>query len=883
MLRELISRMRAMLRPNQLDREFDSELDGHLQMLTERFIRQGMTPAEAYHAARRQFGGVLMIKEELRQRRGLISFDVVLQDVRHAFRQLRLAKWFTATAALTLALGIGAGTAVFAVFDNVILRPLPFTEPDRLMAFRSIDRRGPHLTNLSYPSFFDYRAQNQVFDHLVGYRSSRFTLTDSMPAVQVPGQLVSWDLFATLGVSPELGRGFQADEEKRGAHAVVLSHGLWQRRFGGDRGIVGRYVHINGKLFLVTGVAPAGFHFPVDDPDTSLWVTIAEDAAAGEFTPLFEQRGARVLDAIGRLKPGVTAEQARLQLDQIGSALAHAYPDDCKNVAATSVAPELERLTGKSRKPLWILLGAVGMVLLIACANVANLLLVRSTERAREFTVRTAVGASRPALVRQLLIESLALGLVGSGGGLLLAVGILKAILPLAGDAIPRLAQTAVDGRVLFFSAALAIITSVLFTVTPAIQVTGADLAASLKEGAQNIARGSNRLRSVLIVTQIALGLVLVAGAEMLISNFLHLVNRNPGFRPDHLLTFEIGLSDDYDMAKETAFSDRLLQRLRAIPGAKSVSTGFPLPLEGDEMSVSFDIEERPAAPPDRPHSDIAIVNPGYFRTMGITLLDGRDFDEHDTTSSPRVVVVNDAFARKYFPGENVIGKRIKPGATNGKERVVAREIVGVVGNAKQVPLGPDADPIYYFPFKQLSWDIGKVVIRTTAPPLQMEAAARGVLAGIDREAPMYRVRTGDELASSALGAPRFQMVLMGAFAAIALLLTVGGLYGVLSYSVARRHREIGVRMALGADQRQVLGLILFEAAGLMGAGIAIGFAGVAGLGQLLTSMIYEIRPEQVTIVAGACGVMIVAGLIAAYLPAARAAAVEPMEALRSE
>jgi putative ABC transport system permease protein len=881
MLRPVFSRIWATLRRRRLDAEFDDEVQAHLDMLKERFIRLGMSPAEAFYAARRQFGGVTQMKENLRERRALPPIDVLVQDARHAFRQLRKAKWFTASAALTLALGIGASTAVFAVLDAVVLRPLPFAEAGRLMAFAPIDRRGtPHPTSLSYPNFFDFRAQNRVFEHLVSYRGGeRFTLTDSLPAIQVGCEIVSWDLFPMLGVRPELGRGFRPEEEKPGTHVAVISHALWQSRFGGDPGILARRIRINGSPFTVAGVAPAGFRFPVEDTTIELWTTLSADE------DMLDQRGARVLDAIGRLKPGVTAERARARMDQIAGALARQYPDDNKNVAKTMVVPQLERLTGKSRKPLWILLGAVGLVLLIACANVANLLLARSTDRAREFTLRTAIGASRPALVRQLLVESLMLGLVGSAGGVLLAWVMLRAILPLAGESIPRIWQTGIDGRALVFAALVAILTSALFSVAPAIQVVRADLSSALKEGAANIARGRHRLRGALVVAQITLGLMLLVGAELLIASFLHLAQRDPGFQTDHLLTFDISLPDaQYNKAAQVAFCDRMIERLRAIPGVRAAAAGMPLPFNGDEMSVSFDVEHRPAAAPDRPHSDIAIVTPGYFGAMRIPLLKGRDFTERDTADAPRVLVVNEAFARQYFPGEDVIGKRIEPGATNGRQdKMQMREIVGVVGNAKQAALSADPEPIYYFPYKQLSWGVGTIVLRTAVPPREVESAARTVLASLDKQVPMYEVRTGQELSATAIARPRFQMVLMGSFAVFALLLTVVGLYGVLSYAVARRRREIGLRMALGAGRGEILALILRDAMRLVAAGLALGLAGAAAGGRLLESMVYGIQPGDPVFLAAACGAMVITSVAAAYVPAKQAAAVDPMQSLRSE
>ncbi len=875
MLRSVLSRIRQSLRRRRLDQEFDEELRNHLELLEQRFIARGMDPAEAFYAARRQFGGVIQVKQQWRERSELIVFDALAQDVRHAVRQLGKAKGFMAWAALTLALGIGAAAAVFAVLDAVVLRPLPYPGADRLMAFRSVDQRGGlRPSQLSYPDFFDFRKYNHAFERLVCYRDAAFTLTDSPPAVEVPGEIVSSDLFPTLGVQPELGRGFLPEEERPGTHVVVLGHRLWKTRFAGDTGILGRAVRINGMLFTVIGVAPEGFQFPADAPAVDLWVTVSEDAAA------HDQRGARMLDAIGRLKPGVSAKQAQTEMDSVAAALARQYPGN-KNFAATVVMPEQERLAGDSFKPLLILLGAVGMLLMIACANVANLLLARNTGRAREFALRTALGASRPAIVRQMLIEGLALAMIAAAGGVLLAVGALKAVLPLAGDRIPRLAQAAVDARVLAFSITMAVLTSVLFSFAPAFKAAAADPAGALKEGARNIARGHDRFRSGLVVVQITLGLVLLVAAELLLSGFFRLVNRDPGFRADHLLTFAVGLPEArYNTARRIAFCDRLLERLRAIPGVRAAAAGTPLPLEGHQMRIAFDIEERPAAAPDRPRSDVAIVTAGYFGAMGIPVLKGRDFSDRDDAEGPPVLIVNESFAQTYFPGENAIGKRIQPGAG---PRPVMREIVGVVGDAKQVPLGADADPIYYFAYKQLPWGMGTMVLQTLVPPRQIESAAQQALAGLDRDAPMHQVRTGEELASAALAPVRFLATLIVCFAATALFLTGAGLYGVLSYAVARRRSEIGVRIALGAGRMEILGLVFRQAMRLVAAGLMFGLLIAAAGGRLLRTIVYGIPFGDPVLLIVACSVLVITGMLAAYLPAARAASVDPMQALRSE
>ncbi len=670
-----------------MDDEFDDEVRAHLALLEERFISQGMERQEAFYAARRQFGGVTKVQQEIRERRAL-PVDALVRDVRHAWRQLVHAKAFTASAGLTLALGIGAATAVFAVLQAVVLQPLPYAAPDRLMAFRSMDRRsGAEPSLLSYPNFLDFRAQNRVFEHLVSYRDSAFTLNEALPAIQVTGEIVSWDLFAMLGVQPAIGRGFRPEEERPGTHVAVLSHALWTSRFGGDPAIVGRAVPINGVPFTIVGVAPHGFQFPIDLPVVQLWVTASDEDASPN------QRGAKMFDAICRLKAGVSIEQAQGQMDLVAAALARQFPDTNQNIPTTLVQPEVTRLRSNGGNLILLLFAAVVLVLLIACANVASLLLARSAERVREFALRMALGAPRSTVVRQLLVESLALGVVGATGGSLLAVAILKAMLPLAGDRIPRLAETSIDGRVLAFSIALALATSVVFGLVPALQASRTDPAGELKEGARTIAAGRERLQSTLVVSQIALGLVLLVAAELFVVMFLQQVRRDPGFAPDGLLTFDVGVSEpQYSTDAQIAFSDRLRETLRSRAGIQSASAGTPLPLQGHEMRVGFDVEGRPTSRADRPRSDIAIVTPGYFATMGIPLVKGRDFTEQDQRGTPPVVVVNRAFARKFFPGEDPIGKRIQPGV--GKPPAPMREIVGVVADARQSPFGvePDTD-----------------------------------------------------------------------------------------------------------------------------------------------------------------------------------------------
>jgi putative ABC transport system permease protein len=813
--------------------------------------------------------------------------NTLFQDLKFGLRMLAKNPGFTAVAVLTLALGIGASTAVFSVVNTVMLKPLPYADPDRLMTVESMDIRHTSLRNdLSYPDFFDFRAQNHVFDHLVTSRDTDVVLTGVGQPQQLDGEMVTWDLFPALGINPQLGRGFLPSEEAAGTHVVVLSHALWQRQFGGDPAIVGRTITLDRKAYTVVGVAPAGFAFPANEPDIQLWTTIAADreAPTGD-TPMTVQRGAHLLTALGRLKPGVSIEQARADLDVIAAALAKQYPDTNTNFPRASVIPALETLVGDSRTPLLILLGAVGLVLLIACANIANLLLARTTAREHEMAVRAAMGASGFRVVRQLLTESLLLAILGGTAGVVVAEYALRLVLPLGGRGIPRLAQAGIDGRVLAFSLLLAFLASLLFGMAPALQASKIDLTGSLKEQTRGGTDRHDRLRGALVVAQVMLGLVLVSGAGLLMASFLHLQKGDLGLRPDHLLTYKFSLPEpQYSTPQEVAFYDQLLERMRALPGVQSVAGVWPLPLGGDNATVTFNIEERPAPQPSRPSARMAFATPDYIRTAGIPLLKGRFFTERDDDKAPLVLVVNKAFADKYFPGEDVIGKRLMPGASGpGQKDDLMREIVGVVGSAKLFALDIEPKPIYYFPYKQLAWMPPVVMLRTAVPPRTLESALRGQMAALDPLVPVFQVRTMDELLSTQVAEPRFHTLLLGCFAGIALLLTMVGLYGVVAYSVTRRTREIGVRIAFGAARSTVLFMVIKQALVLVLIGLVLGLAGALAGGMLLRSMLYGVTPLDPAVLATACCLIGLTGVLAAYLPARRATKIEPMVALRYE
>jgi predicted permease len=811
----------------------------------------------------------------------------LMQDVKYGIRMLVKNPGFTAIAILTLALGIGANTAIFSVVNSVLLRPLPFPDPDRLVTIWGTHSKLNETTRaLSYPDIADLQSQNTAFENVAAYDESSVTLTGSGEPLHLNSARVNANMFSLLRVAPILGRAFAPGEDRAGNYVTILSHSLWKSQFHGDPSVIGRSVAIDGRSYTIVGVMPPGFAFPLDSDPPQLWTTYSALATPtnGQKSGT-EERGSHFLAAIARVKTGVTMEQANQDTQLLGQRLAKQYTDTNKYLGLRA-EPALGALVGDVRAQLYILLGAVALVLLIGCANVANLLLARATGRRREIAIRAAMGASRGRIVRQLLIESGILSIAGGACGLVVAVWGTEFFARLAADQIPRLAGVGIDGSVLAFTLGASILTGIVFGLAPALQLSRLELTETLKESGRGAGQSSrqNRSRSLLVASEMTLAVILLTGAGLLIKSLSKLENVNPGFNPHGVISYVVDLPDPrYPKSEQAeAFFRQLFEQVRAIPGVDSASGTIPLPLSDDAIRTSYQIEGRPVSASDEPHVHFRAIGLEYFQTMGIPLLKGRDFNDGDGSEKTSVIIVNKEFVAQAFPGENPIGKHIKPGVgSEGKEPW--REIVGVVGDVKHQALNRADTPECYVPEGQIGFGSMYGVVRTSLPPSSLIPMIREQVKAIDKDVPIYHVKSMDDYVAESVALPRLDSTLLGIFAGLALVLAVVGIYGVMSYGVAQRTNEIGVRMTLGAQRADVVRLVLSQGLGIAVAGVAVGIVGALGATQLLSKILFGVSPADPLTFAEVAVALVACALVACYIPAWRATKVDPMVALRYE
>jgi putative ABC transport system permease protein len=812
------------------------------------------------------------------------AMETVMQDVRFGARTLVKNPGFTLVAVLALALGIGANSAIFSVVNAVLLQPLPYPDPDRLVSVWEGNTRKGSQMPLAPANFVDWNAQNEVFENAAAFMRWSFNVTGQQEPERVRGVLLSANAFALLGVQPILGRTFLPEEGAISKNrVVVLSHGLWQRRFGGDPGAIGSTLALDGNSHTVIGVMPPSFGFPLANqtfgPDESrasadLWTPLA-------FAPDDLLRDNHYLAGIARLRPGVSIEQAQAEMDAIGKRLAEQYPESNENIGMKLV-PLREQVVGNARVALLVLLGSVGLVLLIACVNVANLLVAKAAERQREIAIRTALGASRMRVVRQLLTESILLSSIGGVLGLLLALWGVDLLVALAPDALPRVEEIRTDWRVLGFTVAVSLATGVLFGLAPALQASRPNLNDALKGGGIHSTPGTGRqrFRNALTASEIALALVL------LMKSFLRLQHVDPGFDPHNIVTAQLSLpSAKYPEGLQVrAFVEQLLDRIDALPGVQAAGVVSHLPLSGDDAMILFTIEGRPPRVPgeDSAWAQVRSATPNYFQAMSIPLLRGRQLAPTDTKSTPNVALVNEELARRYWPGEDPIGKRFTFNEDD-EGQPIWREIVGVIRGVRHTGLEKEPGSQMYIPFGQGATSDMALAVRTASSPESTAAALRAEVLAVDKDQPVSNVATMTEVVSAAVAKQRFTTLLLAIFAGLAALLAGVGIYGVISFSVSQRTHEIGIRMAMGARGSDVLRLIVGESLVVALVGLVVGLAAAFALTRTMASLLFEVNPTDPLTFAGISLLLAAVAALASYLPARRAVRVDPMVVLRYE
>ncbi len=875
-LRAWATRVIGLFGGRRREQELRDEIDSHLQMHIDDNVRAGLSPAEARRQAFLRLGGVEALKEEYRDRRSVPILEHLAQDVRFAVRVLWRTPAFTAVAVLTLGLGIGANTAVFSVVNAVLLRPLPFPQSDRLMLLWATDTKNGNQRDVaSYPDFEEWKGSGSSFDGMAALTSRGVTLAGPDQALLAPGLQTTAGFFETLGVRPALGRTFQQSDVVSGEPRVaILSDALWRRQFGARADVVGEPIRVNEELHTIIGVMPEGFVFQPVEPE-QIYTLLAPDPS----------RNHGFLRVVGRLRPGVGRGAAQAEMDSVARRVAQSFPKTNANVGV-NVMPLVDAGVGDARTGLLLFLGVVTLVLLIACTNVANLMLARNAQRERELAIRTAMGAGRRRIIQQLLTESLVLSLAGGVLGLMLASwGTRVLVLLLSSTApIPRIEATHSDWWVLGFAFALSLLTGILFGVVPALVAAPTTLNDTLREFSRSVTASGRgrRARAVLMIAETALALVLLAGAGMLLKSLFVLRSTAPGFSAEKLLTVEFWLPERKlgAPAARAAFYSDLLARVRTVSGVRSAALVADLPLGGGANTLGFKI---PGRGDKFISANFNIVSAGYFRTMEIPVRAGREFTGDDRATTERVIVVNDAAARRFWPGENAVGKQIvQPGLQAASDTLT---VVGVAGDVRQRSLGAAARPEIFLSSMQPGpdWPYMVLVVRTSVEPSSLAGAIKAAARAVDRDVPVARMRALDDVLAGSLAQPRVYTALLGAFAALALVLATVGLYGVVSYSVAQRTHEIGIRMALGAAPGDVMRMVLRHGAAYAVTGTVLGLAGGVAFMRLLTSVIPAAKAGDVGTLAAVSVLLLGVALAASYIPARRGSRVDPVVALRSQ
>jgi putative ABC transport system permease protein len=890
MLSDLMFRLRALFRREAVEAEMDEELRSHFEKQVEKLVASDFSREEAVRRARLEFGGHEQLQEECRDARGVSVIETLFQDVRYALRMMRKSPSFAAVAILTLALGIGANTAIFSVIDSVLLRPLPYKDPAGLVMVWENNSQHPNPHNtVSPPDFLDWQNRNSSFAEMAALFDERDNLTGNGLPQEVIVQDVSANFFSVLGVNPILGPGFRAENGQAGHDKVViLSYGFWKERFAGDSGIIGKTIILDGHAQTIVGVAPRDFTWFIKDGSFTgakpqMWSPFVFPASFSDRKGI-----GRFLSVVARLKPGVTVAQAQTQMNAIAARIAEEYPD-FNGYWGANVVPVRDQISGELRPALLILFGAVAFVLLIACANISSLLLARGSAREREIAVRTAMGASPWRIANQLLTESIVLALIGGAIGVALAIWGTDLLLAASPKNLLDLRSIPLDWRVLSFAAGATLVAGLLFGFLPSYISAHSGISETLKEGGRGSSAGKQKrfARGAFVVAQMCLALVLLAGSGLLIRSFIRLVGVDPGFDASHLLTFKVSLpSSKYGKDPAClAFFHQLLARISRLPGVRSVSMNSFPPFSGLGSATGVHVLSQPERSlMDLPVAAVRVVGPDYFSTMQIPLHAGRTFSEQELTETRHVVIINQAFADQYLKDVNPLGQKAVIYMKSLEEsQNTPSEIIGVVGDVRQMGLDTPAEPTVYWPHPELIMSGMTILVRTVNDPLTLVSAVRNELQQMDPEQPMAAIATMDQLLAGSLSRSRFTMLVLGVFAALALVLASVGIYGVIAYSVTQRTQEFGIRLALGASRRDVLRLVLGQGARLALLGISLGVIAALIITRLMATLLYGISASDPVTFTAVALLLAVVALAACYIPARRATRVDPIVALRYE